>query len=80
MKLDAKKFRVSTHIWNKREFNPASATDLAEYKSFTETNNWGSGCPFVLEWPYHDVPSMIKQRIIDRHLARIISTVKKETA
>jgi len=80
MKLDPKKFRVSTHIWNKREFNPTSSTDLAQYKGFMETGSWANGCPFILEWPYHDVPTMIKQRIVERHLNTIISTVKKETA
>jgi hypothetical protein len=80
MKLDPKKFRVSTHFWSKREFNPTSSIDLAQYKRFMETSNWESGCPFILEWPYHDVPTMIKQRIVERHLNNIISTVKKETA
>jgi len=79
MKLNAKTFRVSSHTWQKREFNPNSKADLQEYQYFINHSTWKDGCPFILEWPFLNILDMIKHKIIYRHLAKLIST-SKETA
>ncbi len=70
-------FRVSSHIWPKREFDPSDATDLIEYKYFLENSSWKNGCPFIVEWPFLSVIDMIKHKIVFRHIDKIISTNKK---
>lgn len=68
MKLNAKKFRVSSHYWPKREFNPNSKDDLAEYAYFLQKGTWRDGCPFIVEWPFLNVISMIEHRFISQHI------------
>ena len=77
MKLNSKKFRVSSYVWHKREFNPASKSDLPEYQYFITNGKWKDGCPFITEWPFLNVLDLIKHKIINRHLAKIISTSKE---
>jgi hypothetical protein len=50
---------------NKRNiFDPSFDDDMAVVKEFLKTSSWGKeGCPFFLEWPYLDIPSMIKDKI-----------------
>lgn len=53
----------------RREFNPANKADVAEFKFFMENNTWKNGCPFFLEKPYLDIPSMCKDRYISHMMA-----------
>lgn len=77
MKLNTKTFRVSSHVWEKREFNPTDRRDLQAYQYFVINGRWEDGCPFIVEWPFLNVLDMIKNKIINRHLAKIISTQKE---
>ena len=54
---------------NKRNiFDPSFDDDMAVVKEFLKTSSWGKkGCPFFLEWPYLDIPSMLKDKIT-RHI------------
>lgn len=76
MKLSAKTFRVSSAQWTKREFNPGSKEDLSAYSSFLKNSQWKDGCPFIVEWPFTDVVSMIKHKIVERHIGRLITQAK----
>lgn len=81
MKLVAKKpFRVSSHVWIKREFNPQDRADLQEYRYFLDNSAWKNGCPFIIEWPFLNVIDMIKHKIIYQHIDRIISSSKRVVA
>lgn len=80
MKVSAKKFRVSSAYWPKREFNPNSKQDLVEYQHFITTGGWKAGCPFLVEWPFITVPDTIQDKIIKSHISAIISKSKKELA
>lgn len=69
---EVKNFKVSSYIWQKREFNVNSKKDLADYRNFLQTNSWGSrGCPFVLEYPYLTIPDMIKDKLIGKYIDSI---------
>ena len=46
----------------RREFNPANVKDLHELKFFKENNKWKEGCPFYLEDPFVDIPSMCESK------------------
>jgi hypothetical protein len=54
-------------IWNinqRRLFEPSSKEDLKLVRKYLHDNKWGNdGCPFHLEWPYLDIPSMLKDKI-----------------
>jgi len=80
MKLKESNFRISSHQWPKRIFNPHNTTDLTVYKDFLLNSRWKNGCPFVVEWPFLNVVDMIKHKIVYQHIDRMISTSKKEKA
>ena len=42
---------------------------MAMVRDFFRDNRWGNfGCPFVLEWPYEDIPYMLKTKIVEHTL------------
>jgi hypothetical protein len=57
--------KLENVIRNKRNnFDPDFSDDMMVAKEYLMTNRWGSqGCPFFLEWPYLDIPSMLKDKI-----------------
>jgi hypothetical protein len=45
-------------------FDASSKDDLKLVRKYLHTLSWGNdGCPFYLEWPYLDIPSMVKDKI-----------------
>jgi hypothetical protein len=51
--------------WNinqRRIFDPSSKEDMKTVKKYLHEMKW-SNCPFHLEWPYLDIPSMLKDKI-----------------
>ena len=59
--------RIET--WNinqRRLFEPSSKDDMKLVKKYLHSLSWGNqGCPFYLEWPYLDIPSMVKDKITE---------------
>jgi hypothetical protein len=52
-----------------RNFDPKNEKYLKIVKNFFTTYAWGQeGCPFELEYPYLDVPTMIKDKLISNLL------------
>lgn len=52
------------YAFAKRNFDPTKKADLAVYKQFITTGSWGDEpCPFQLEWPALNIPSMIERKI-----------------
>lgn len=53
----------------RHKFNPSNKNDLKKAKEFLYSSRWGpTGCPFHLEWPYEDVPYMLKTKITEYYL------------
>jgi hypothetical protein len=50
-------------LYQRRAFEPSSKEDLKIARKFFHDNKWEYGCPFFLEWPYLDIPSMLKDKI-----------------
>jgi hypothetical protein len=50
-------------IYQRRMFEPGSKEDMQVARKFFHSNKWQDGCPFFLEWPYLDIPSMLKDKI-----------------
>jgi hypothetical protein len=65
--------KIENQMHNRRNyFDPEFPDDIMYAKEFLKTNSWGpNGCPFFLEWPYLDIPSMIKDKIT-KHTLGII--------
>ena len=56
--------RIET--WNinqRRMFEPSSKEDMKIVGKFLHNMKWENNCPFYLEWPYLDIPTMLKDRI-----------------
>jgi hypothetical protein len=51
------------NVYQRRVFEPSSKEDLKIARKFFHNNKWETGCPFFLEWPYLDIPSMLKDKI-----------------
>ena len=52
------------NMYQRHQFDPSSKEDLKIVRKFLHDNKWESNCPFYLEWPYLDIPSMIKDKIV----------------
>jgi hypothetical protein len=67
---------LSAQIVKKRKFNPESKNDRKLAYKFLKTNSWknlseNGACPYVVEWPYLDIPSMLKDRLLDFYCKNI---------
>jgi hypothetical protein len=50
----------------KETFNPLNKKHMSLATDFFRTYRWGKyGCPFQLEWPYEDIPYMLKTKITE---------------
>ena len=58
-------------IYQKRIFDPSNKEDIKIVKIFIGQHKWGEfPCPFHLEWPYADIPSMLKDKLA-KHFLKI---------
>ena len=46
----------------RRAFNPSRLEDQLELKFFLTQGKWKNGCPFLIEYPYEDIPTMCKEK------------------
>jgi hypothetical protein len=51
------------NMYQRHQFDPSSKDDLEIVRKYLHHNKWENGCPFFLEWPYLDIPSMLKDKI-----------------
>lgn len=57
------------HIKQKRKFSVESKEDLNVFSEYIKTSSWGpNGCPFTIEYPWVNVPDMIKDKLVKKHL------------
>ena len=63
--------KIEQFKMNRHNFNPLSRGDMIEVKKYFRDSKWENGCPFHLEWPYLDIPSMIKDKITSYTLKAI---------
>jgi hypothetical protein len=60
---------ANLNLYQRHQFNPSNKDDLKIVKRYFHTNRWGvNGCPFYLEWPYEDIPYMLKTKITEDYL------------
>ena len=58
----------------KRAFDPSKAEDLYEFKYYVTNNRWRNACPFNLEWPYLDIPTMCYALTAKQYLKQVTKT------
>lgn len=56
------KYSKLTFLNVRRMFDPSDKKDCDELKYFIANTKWKSLCPFLLEDPYHDIPTMCKEK------------------
>lgn len=49
-------------------FNPANKQHRLDYAQFIKYNNWKTGCQYLLEEPYMDIPTMIQDKLVRYYL------------
>jgi len=53
----------------KEHFSPVNKIHMKMATDFFRNYKWGKhGCPFILEWPYEDIPYMLKTKITNHVL------------
>lgn len=62
--------RLSELSHGKRKFNSNSKKDRDLAFTFLKKNSWfgiteGNLCPFHCEWPYLNVPAMLKDKLLE---------------
>jgi len=65
------KLTCTKNMFPKRIFDPSKRKDMMAYAEFVKNNNWGAGtCPFELEWPWLNIPSMLENKISEYAIRR----------
>ena len=49
-------------------FDTNNEYHLRDYAQFVKTNNWKNGCNYLLEDPFHDIPTMINSKVVTHFL------------
>lgn len=63
-----------TTIAERRLFDPTKRSDQIELKFYIENNRWKGSCPFYVEYPWEDIPTMCK----DKYAAHQLSKLKQK--
>jgi len=61
----------------KRIFDPRRQEDLVEYKHFVTKGTWkGKVCPFQLQWPYLNIPTMLHEMVAKHYITKEFKITK----
>jgi len=56
-------------------FDPSDNSHLLEYAHFMKYGKWDQGCPFVLESPFFNVPTMVQYKLMHKFMKRYMDKV-----
>ena len=57
------------------KFDPQNRKHMLDFARFVKYNTWKGGCSYFLEDPYTDIPSMIRAKIADHTLSKLVEKV-----
>jgi hypothetical protein len=57
------------------QFDPRKRKNMLDFAKFVKYNSWTNGCSYFLEDPYTDIPSMIRAKIADHTLSKLVEKV-----
>lgn len=52
-------------------FQPNNPEHIDIVRSFLITGNWKNGCPFYLEDPFFDIPTMIQTKVAEYYIMEV---------
>jgi hypothetical protein len=56
-------------------FDPSNKKHMLDFAKFVKYNTWGDGCSYFLEDPFTDIPTMIRCKIADYTLSKLVEKV-----
>ena len=56
-------------------FDVRNRKHMIDFARFVKYNNWTNGCSYFLEDPFTDIPTMIRAKIADYTLSRLVEKV-----
>jgi hypothetical protein len=56
-------------------FDPRNNKHMLDFARFVKYNSWRDGCSYYLEDPHTDIPSMIRAKIADYTLSKLVEKV-----
>ena len=59
----------------KVSFDPSNKKHMLDFAKFVKYNGWRNGCSYVLEDPFTDIPTMIRFKIADYTLSKLVEKV-----
>lgn len=67
----AERYSSLTTFHVRRKFDPSKKEDLRELKFFIENDKWRNNCPFLIEYPWEEIPAMCMEKYAAYMLAKI---------
>jgi hypothetical protein len=56
-------------------FDPNNKKHMIDFAKFIKYKSWKNGCSYYLEDPFSDIPTMIRSKIADHTLAKLVEKV-----
>jgi hypothetical protein len=56
-------------------FDTSNRKHMLDFARFVKYNSWRDGCSYFLEDPYTDIPTMIRAKIADHTLSKLVEKV-----
>jgi len=56
-------------------FDPSNKKHMLDFAKFVKYNSWSDGCSYFLEDPFTDIPTMIRSKIADHTLSKLVEKV-----
>jgi hypothetical protein len=56
-------------------FDPSNKKHMLDFAKFVKYNTWRDGCSYFLEDPFTDIPTMIRCKIADYTLSKLVEKV-----
>ncbi len=56
-------------------FDASNRKHMLDFARFVKYNSWREGCSYFLEDPYSDIPTMIRAKIADHTLSKLVEKV-----
>jgi len=57
------------------QFDPSNRKHMIDFARFVKYNSWTNGCSYFLEDPFTDIPTMIRAKIADHTLSKLVEKV-----
>jgi len=56
-------------------FDPSNRKHMLDFARYVKYNSWREGCSYYLEDPYSDIPTMIRAKIANYTLSKLVEKV-----